>query len=436
MAKQKSPKKNQRYFLVTFGCQMNVSDSERIVGALERRGYLPSSSLEKADLIVVNMCSIRKTAVDRAYGVLNKINQLKEEGRSIEAILTGCFLHATEQRKLMNGFDSVCQREEFFDKKNYLSSEPRYYSPYRAYVPIMTGCNNYCAYCVVPYTRGREYSRPAKEILNEVKNLIEQNYQEIWLLGQNVNSYQGEYGNRKINFAELLTQVNDLPGNFWLYFTTSHPKDLSDELIETMARSEKLAPYLNLPVQSGDNTILKKMNRPYTIRDYKTKVRKLRRAFHKFRPEQEKKLSLSTDIIVGFPGETEKRFQRTVRLMEEMEFDMAYIACYSPRPMTSAWNFADEIKEKEKKKRERILVDALKKTALKNNQFYLQRSVPVLINQFDKNKKCLFGKTRSHKNVKIKNGNSDTVGKIILVKITKAGPWGLEGEMERPALKP
>lgn len=422
-------RKPGRYFLVTFGCQMNISDSEKIAHLLEERGYQSAPELESADLVIVNMCSVRKSAVDRIYGLADKIEHLKKSGRKIEAVLTGCYLKSAEQRKLLKIFDLVCSRPDFFENPEYLSQPAHYHSFFRAYVPIMTGCNNFCAYCIVPFTRGREYSRPAKEVLDEVKKLAQEGYREIWLLGQNVNSYQGQEGNRTVLFPELLSKANAIDGDFWLYFTTAHPKDLSDQLIEVMAQSAKVAPYLNLPAQSGDDLILKKMNRPYNIKDYKNIVSKLRRAFQENRKNEEKRLSLSTDIIVGFPGETEAMFQETVKLMTEIEYDMAYIARYSPRPLTSAWSLGDPIPEAEKIKREKILNEILRKTALKNNRFYLNKTIPVLIDHYDAEKKALFGKSRAYKTVKIDSDQDNLIGQVASVKITKAGSWGLYGKI-------
>lgn len=423
-------RKPGHYFLVTFGCQMNVSDSEKIAHLLEERGYQSTPNLESADLVIVNMCSVRKSAVDRIYGLANKIERLKKSGRKIEAVLTGCYLKSAEQRKLLTLFDLACQRSDFFEDPEYLSRPAYHHSPFRAYVPIMTGCNNFCAYCVVPFTRGREYSRPVKEVLDEVKKLAKRGYREIWLLGQNVNSYQGKDGDKIIPFHELLSRANAIDGEFWLYFTTSHPKDLSDQLIENMAKSSKVVPYLNLPAQSGDDTVLKKMNRPYHIKNYKDIVAKLRQAFKNYRENEEKKLSLSTDIIVGFPGETEAMFRETAELMVEIQYDMAYIARYSPRPLTSAWSLGDPVPEAEKIKREKVLNEILKKSALENNNFYLNKTIPVLIDHYDYKKRCLFSKSRAYKTVKINSDQDRLVGQAVSVKITKAEPWGLSGEIK------
>jgi len=326
------------YYIITFGCQMNKSDSERIASVLEKRGYRPACKENKADLIVINMCSVRQSAVNRAYAKVNKYFEKKK------IILTGCVLK--EDKKKLK--DKV---SEFWHPDYYFECLPIHQSKFQAFVPIMTGCNNFCAYCVVPYTRGREKSRPAKEIIREIKSLVKKGYKEVILLGQNVNSYLSEQktGNRKqlINFPRILEMVNEIPGDFRFNFLTSHPKDMSDELIETMAECQKLIKEIHLPVQSGDNEILKKMNRHYTTAQYKNLIKKIR--------EKIPGIKISTDIIVGFPGETKKQFQNTVKLCKEAKFDKAYIAKYSPRPGTTAAKLKDNFSPQEKKTRWQIL---------------------------------------------------------------------------------
>jgi tRNA-2-methylthio-N6-dimethylallyladenosine synthase len=324
------------------------------------------------------MCSVRQSAVDRVHGLVQKIyphtkraqNLIGANGASARygvgvkkpiTILTGCILEK-DKKKIINSFDYIIdiknipalfeilkQQVSQDPPNNYLSIIPKYSSKSSALVPIMTGCNNFCSYCVVPYVRGREISRPAKEIICEIKNLVKNKYKEIWLLGQNVNSYK----DGKINFPKLLKMVNDIPGNFTLCFTTSHPKDFSDDLIKTMKNCQKLSKRLNLPIQSGDDQILKKMNRPYTVSQYKTMVKKIRKAV----PD----ISLSTDIIVGFPGETKKQFQNTVKTLKKIGFDMAFINKYSPRAGTTASKMKDNVPWQEKKRREKILIELINK---------------------------------------------------------------------------
>ena len=316
---------------------MNKADSEKIARVLENKGYKAASNINEADLIVVNMCSVRQSAVDRVYGLLPKLKNKK-------SILTGCILKK-DKNKFRKYFD------EIIDIKEFTKNEQKYSNNIKASVPIMTGCNNFCSYCVVPYTRGKEVSRPLKEIICEVKKLVKQGRKEIWLLGQNVNSY-------KYNFSKLLRTINDIPGKFWIRFTSSHPKDFSDDLIKAMAECKKVAKYLNLPVQSGDDKILKKMNRPYTVKQYKNLVKRIRKKI----PD----INLSTDVIVGFPGETKKQFENTVKLFKEIKYDIAYINKYSPRSGTAAAKLKDNVSIQEKKRREKILEKTLKQKSQKN----------------------------------------------------------------------
>jgi len=333
---------------------MNKSDSERIATVLEKIGYQQTAKEEKADLIVVNMCSVRQSAVDRVYGLIPKFKKLREKSASrrtkLKTVLTGCILKE-DKRKFAKGFDQILKI------KDLLKYQPKYQNNFRAFIPISNGCNNFCSYCVVPFTRNPLVCRDHKEILKEVENIVKKGFnpirnaisngaREIWLLGQNVNDYTSPTDS-SINFPKLLKMVNDIPGNFQIRFISPNPKNFSDELIEVIANSKKIAKYLNLPVQSGDNQILKKMNRPYTVKQYKNLVKKIRKKI----PD----INLSTDVIVGFPGETKKQFKNTVKLFKEMKFNIAYIAKYSPRPGTAAFQLKDDVPWKEKKRREKIL---------------------------------------------------------------------------------
>jgi len=418
---------------------MNRSDSERIASVLENIGYKKASKIDEADLIVTNMCSVRQSAVDRVYGKIQnaKIKNQNEKSKC-KIILTGCILKKDRERlfqqvnlildikDLQNWPEKLGIKNQELGIKNYFEIEPKYSSFPAAYVPISTGCNNFCAYCVVPYTRGPLIHRPAEDIIKEVKELIKKGYREIWLLGQNVNSYgiqretdakQNAKQTQNINFSKLLRMVNDIPGDFWIRFTSSHPKDFSDELIKTMAECKKVTPYLNLPVQSGNDKILRKMNRNYTVQKYKNLVKKIRKKI----PD----IALSTDIIVGFPGEIKKQFENTAKLLREIKFDMAYIAQYSLRPGTTAIKMKDNVPQKEKKKREQILTEILKKTALEKNKKYIGKTVKILPVGWEKG--FLFGKSFHYKTIKAK-GLKTMLGQFIKVKIIDATPWGLLGK--------
>ena len=314
---------------------MNKSDSERIAAILERKKFKPAKNAKTADLIVINACSVRQRAMDRVFA---KVEQFKNK----KIILAGCVLPA--DKKKLEG------RVEFWNPNGYFGGiASSRQSKFSAFVPIMTGCNNFCSYCVVPYTRGREKSRSAKEILKEMSDLIKKGYKEIILLGQNVNSFKSG----KTDFPKLLKNLNEIPGNFWLSFLTSHPKDMSDELIETIACSKKIVPRVHLPAQSGSDKILKKMNRRYTAVHYKNLIKKIRTAFKKYRPNSPA-VKISTDIIVGFPGETKKQFQNTFNFCKKINFSKAYIAQYSPRPGTLAFKMKDDVPRQEKERRWKI----------------------------------------------------------------------------------
>lgn len=350
-----------KYFLLTLGCQMNFAESEKLEEFLEKKGFRSVSREKEADLILANLCSVRQSAVDRIYGKLKNWQKLKEKNPSLKIGLFGCLLKE-DKKKLKEKVDFIFNLDQtsnlnFLDnlKKSHLPSKnpkPKRFSSIK-YVPIMTGCNSFCSYCVVPYTRGQEISRPAEEILKEIKDLVKKGYKEIVLLGQNVNRYLSRSKAQKnkstslINFSKLLKIISEIPGNFKISFLTSHPRDFSDELIEIIAQCEKVKKEIHLPVQSGDNQILKKMNRKYSREEYIALIKKIRRKI----PQ----VKISTDIIVGFPGETKKQFENTLKLCQEIKFDKAYINKYSSRQGTAAAKLEDNVPVIEKKRRWEIL---------------------------------------------------------------------------------
>ncbi|OHA13115.1 MAG: tRNA (N6-isopentenyl adenosine(37)-C2)-methylthiotransferase MiaB [Candidatus Tagabacteria bacterium RIFCSPLOWO2_01_FULL_39_11] len=438
-----------RYHITTFGCQANFSDSERIAGILESMGLKKAKNADGSDVLIFNTCSVRQTAEDRIFGLNKKLKELKTKNPELKIVLTGCITHynkADLKKRLpyvnfflpirdIAGLPNLLKTEKHSDIlcrndiiKNYLSFTPKYESKFRAYVPISSGCNNFCSYCIVPYSRGREKSRPAEEIISEIKNLAENGYKEIWLLGQNVNSYNSQHlanSNQtgKVNFSTLIKMVNNIPGDFWIRFTSPHPKDFSDDLIKTIAECEKFAHYLNLPIQSGDNEILRKMKRPYTREHYIGLMDKIRKSI----PD----IAVSTDIIVGFPGETKKQFQDTAKLLKEIKFDMAYISEYSPRPGTlAAEKFKDNVPREEKIRRKKYLTEILAKNALANNKKLINKNLDVLI---DKEKGGrFFGRTKGNKIVGIFESRRSVLSKIKVgefakIKISTAEPWKLKG---------
>lgn len=460
---------------------MNHSDSERISSLLEMRGFSEISDIKEADLVVYNTCGVRQMAEDRVYG---QIHNLKTHAsQPVTIILTGCLAKRKDvQKRLKNKVDLFCEIKDFPEKFkqfvilskversnsiqkvdssassaiadsaqnlkplnkeqiDYLGIKPKHKNSFSAYVPIMTGCNNFCAYCVVPYARGREISRPANEIITESEDLVKKGFKEIILLGQNVNSYI----DGKTNFSKLLQKINAIPGKFWIQFISNHPKDVTDEMIGTVAKCKKVCENFHLPLQSGSNEIIRKMNRKYTSGYYIGLVRKIKSAYKKHKPE--KLFSITSDIIVGFPGETRKQFLETAEIMKKAKYDMVFFGQYSPRPGTAAWNMKDNVSKKEKVRREKYLNEILKKTNYENNKKYVGKILEVLIESqaIPKAKLKEFslsfalgnlgnniysGKTRTMKNVKIISTKKDLVGKIIKAKITKANVWNLEGILE------
>ena len=436
-----------KYYIKTFGCQMNYSDSERIASFLETQKMKPVKNINEADLVVFNTCGVRQMAEDRVYG---QIHNLRRNNPKIKIVLTGCLAHRKDvQKRLKNkvdlfiGINELEKIKEIINSRSideindYLSIKPKYISKHTAYIPIMTGCNNFCSYCVVPYARGREISRPASEILKEIKKLIETGYKEIVLLGQNVNSYKSKIqiskseinsksktkNSKPVNFSELLRRINSIPGNFQISFLSNHPKDFSDELIETMTKCRKVCEYVHLPLQAGDDKVLRNMNRKYTQKDYLKLVEKIRKAFEKYKPG--KLYSITSDIIVGFPGETKKQLLKSAEVMEKVKYDMVYFGQFSRRPETRAFQMKDNVSKAEKARREKYLNEILKKTCFENNKKHLNKTLEVII---DKEKKGVyFGRTRTMKNVKLISAKKNLIGKIVKVKITKANIWNLEG---------
>jgi len=350
---------DKAFYLETFGCQMNVVDSERIVGLLDEIGYRQVEEPEQADLILLNTCAVRDKAVRKAYGHLGRFKPMKERKPDLILGMGGCIAQQ-EGKQLLEEFSYLdlvfgthnvhrlpemvqqvaekhvrCEETEFLDRETRLQLFPSRtgQEAYTRFVTVMQGCDNFCSYCVVPYVRGREISRPSAEILEEIRELAAQGVREITLIGQNVNSY-GLKEDGELSFAGLLEQVNAVDGIDRIRFTTSHPKDLSDDLIECFGRLDKLCKHLHLPVQCGSNNILKAMNRGYTRERYLEVVERLRQVCPEIR--------LSSDIIVGFPGETEADFAETMSLLEKVRYTEIYSFIYSPRRGTTAADMADD----------------------------------------------------------------------------------------------
>ncbi|MFH1598351.1 MAG: tRNA (N6-isopentenyl adenosine(37)-C2)-methylthiotransferase MiaB [Patescibacteria group bacterium] len=414
-----------KYFLFVIGCQMNLADAERAATVLEKIGLQPASSEKEADLIMVLACSVRQSAIDRIYGKINKWQMRK----NLTTVLSGC-VTAQDKKKMKEKFDILLDINDLpklpgklknlpaHKHADYLEIKPKYQSSFQAFVPISNGCNNYCTYCVVPYTRGRESSRPVKEIICEIKNLIKRGYKEITLVGQNVNSY-GQDLKPKVKFVDLLKKVNAVPGHFWIRFLTNHPKDMSDQLIKSIPQLKKVTEYIHLPLQAGDNAVLKRMNRHYTQVSYLKLVAKIKKVIPG--------AAISTDIIVGFPGETKKQFAETKKVMTKVPYSMAYLAQYSERPGTAAAKLKDDVPKKEKERRQVALNEILKKSSSANNQKMAGQTEEVLVDGHRKN--YYYGRTRNFKIVKFKS-TKNLIGKFVKIKIVKANIWYLEGKYE------
>ncbi|MFH1565018.1 MAG: tRNA (N6-isopentenyl adenosine(37)-C2)-methylthiotransferase MiaB [bacterium] len=446
-----------KYHITTFGCQMNKSDSERIAGLFDSLNYTKTEDETKADIRIINACSVRQSAIDRIFGKARKWNVEKKRVRRLAeknkkqpatTILTGCIL-PKDKIKFKKKFDFVLNIKDLpnwpvevrlpqcnsnfhtTNKKTYLSITPIYQNKYSAFVPIMTGCDNFCAYCAVPYTRGREFNRNVKEVLCEIKNLVKNGCLEITLLGQNVNTYRpkdkqnfSKKNPYKDSFAALLWEINQFKKLNRLHFTAPHPKDMTDEVIDALTLP-KMVNYLHLPVQSGDDEILKRMNRNYTANDYLNLIKKIEKKIPN--------IALGTDIIAGFPSETKKQFENTVKLYKKAQFDISYTAKYSPRPNTAAEKMEDNISLEEKKRRWEVLQKLMEETALKKNQKYKNKIVEVLVDKKiirqPAEKNFYEGNSREYKRVRFYS-KKNLVGKIVNVKIDKAMMWMLEGKLE------
>lgn len=418
---------------------MSKSDSERIAGYLDFFGFQEVDKSIDASLIIMVTCGIRQSAEDRIYGLAHKF---RKENKNAKIVLTGCLSDRKDvQRRLKNKIDAhfniiflpdfYLQLNNLFSLKldpgkefhdDYLKIKPKLKFKVSALVPIGNGCDNFCSYCVVPYARGREIYRNMDDIIEEVEALVKNGYKEITLIAQNVNSYFSQDKNGdKVKFPQLLRQVANIQGDFWLRFLTSNPKDMTEELIDVIVDNEKISRHIHLPIQSGNNVILDKMNRKYTKEHYYNLIEKIKNKISD--------VSLTTDVIVGFPGETEEQFLDTLEVFEKVEYDMAYISKYSPRPGTSANKMEDNVSREEKKRREERLTDIFQKTALKNNKKFLNKVCRVLISGKTKDG-LFFGKTLMEKNVRIeddKDINEDLIGKFFNVKITSMKGYSFYG---------
>lgn len=438
--------RQKTYYTETYGCQMNEHDSEKISWILENMDYMKTDSAEKADFIIYNTCAIRENAELKVYGKIGALKKLKGLNPDLMIAICGCMMQREDVRKIITtkhkhvdiifGTHNIHKLPQLINS-HLKSGETivdiledtreivehidvnRTYS-YKAYINIMYGCNNFCTYCVVPYTRGRELSRTPENILREIEGLAKDGCKEVTLLGQNVNSY-GKTLDYDYNFSNLLEDINKIDGIERIRFMTSHPKDLSKDLIKSYATLDKLAEHLHLPIQSGSNKVLKEMNRNYTRESYIEIIKELRKAVPN--------IGLSTDLIVGFPGETEEDFNATLDLVKEIRFDSAYTFLYSVREGTKAAKMENQIDYKIKHERFQRLSDTLNEISLEENQKLIGQTLDVLVEEVSKNNpEVLTGRTRTYKLVHFK-GNKDLIGSIVNINIEKATTFTLEGTL-------
>jgi len=408
------------YHIWTIGCQMNKAESERLGSFFEHLGYQPTDSAENADVILLNSCVVRQSAENR---VVNKIRALQPCVRAhpdTTLAVTGCLVNSDTAR-LKRDFPYV---DHFFKPGDYppwlerpapAVTLPPHPAP-ATYVPIIQGCDNFCAYCIVPHRRGREMSRPTAEIVCEVRELVRRGVKEVTLLGQNVDSYGHDLPD-KPDLADLLEELDAIDGLARIRFLTNHPKDMSDKLIDAIARLDKVCEWISLPVQSGSDDILKLMQRGYTAAQYRQLVKRIRDSV----PD----VALSTDVIVGFPSETEGQFQETVNLLSELRFDTVHVAAYSPRPGTSAAReLEDDVPPAVKKERLNVIEQLQEKIAAEINGKLLGETLEILVESRLKGK--WQGRTRTGKLVFFRD-NQDYLGKLVEVQIEKTSPWSLQG---------
>ena len=424
--------------ILTYGCQMNVADSERMAGILKQIGYKLTDELEAADLILFNTCCVRETAEDKVFGQIGRLKALKKQKPALIIGVAGCmaqkegenlikraphvdFVLGTGQSSEIARVveDLELERKKFVDISEMSKKFPTEVFPLRGgsvstFVPIMYGCDNFCTYCIVPYVRGRERSRKPEEIFAEIRQAVAEGFKEITLLGQNVNSYAGG-----ISFAELLSRADKISGVERLRFMTSHPKDLSDELIAAIANGEHICEHIHLPVQYGNDEILRRMNRNYTVEKYLRLVEKIRAAIPN--------VSLTTDLIVGFPGETDENFSETLNFLRTVKFDAAFTFIYSRRSGTPAAIFTAQIDDATKHQRLEKLMAVQNEISLAKNSALIDSVVEVLVEGASKTDEKIFtGRTRTNKLVLFPHGD-EQAGDLINVRISQAQTFLLKG---------
>ncbi|CAB1245159.1 enzyme for ms(2)i(6)A formation for tRNA modification [Clostridiaceae bacterium BL-3] len=433
------------FFIETWGCQMNEEDSEKLSGMLKKMGYIRTESKINADLIILNTCCVRENAELKVYGHLGALKKMKRENPNLIIALCGCMMqqkHMAENIiKKFPFVDIIFGTHNAYKFPQYLNTVRQENSSVveiqdretgivedipidrestvKAFVTIMYGCNNFCTYCIVPYVRGRERSRNPVNIEDEIKDLVSKGYKEITLLGQNVNSY-GKDLVPKVKFSQLLRRINGIEGLDRIRFMTSHPKDLTEDVIDAVLECDKVCEQIHLPVQSGSNNILKRMNRNYSREQYLELIYKIRKKI----PEA----AITTDIMVGFPGESEEDFEETLNLAKEVEYDSAFTFIYSRRKGTPADKLEEQVPENIKHERFNRLVEVVNESSAKKNKVYEGKIEEILVEGLSKNNSAkLMGRTRTGKLVNFQ-GDVDSIGRLVKVRISKAHSFSLSGK--------
>ncbi|MCF8231530.1 MAG: tRNA (N6-isopentenyl adenosine(37)-C2)-methylthiotransferase MiaB [Bacteroidales bacterium] len=438
-----------KYHIITLGCQMNVSDSERVKAVLDdKMGYTWTDNEEEAQLVGVIACSVRQKAINKVYSYISKWNKQKNH-RHLITFLTGCIL-PYDKEQFLKKFDIVFNMADLpkFPEmisqygitspaslnltegkvpesiKDFWHITPHYSSDWQGFIPIQNGCDKFCTFCAVPYTRGREISRPHEEILDELKAQVNKGYKSITLLGQNVNSYGFDKRGNEISFAELLRRVGEYGKqsgkDFWVYFTSPHPRDFTDEVVEVIAEYPHIAKQIHLPVQSGDDKVLIRMNRKHNIDKYRHIIHKI----WELVPDA----TIFTDIIVGFTGETKEQFENTRKIMEEFKFNMAYIAQYSPRPGAASSRWPDDVPDEVKKERFHELTNELTKHTIVHNKAMIGNTYKVLVTGKNKKEGYLSALTEGKIIVRFPSNDEKLIGDFTYVKITSVTPFATEGK--------
>jgi len=436
---------NKKYFTITYGCQMNESDSEKINGQLEELGYLPAEQMEEADIVILNTCSIRQNAEEKVYGKIGEVKQLKDKNPHVLLGIAGCM--AQENRKKLvqrmpiidfvigpynihNLHEIVTDNEAVGSHVVLTQMKPQRVRDYSllkasrkskifAWVPIMQGCNKFCTYCIVPYVRGRETSRTIEDIKAEVISLAQDGYKEITLLGQNVNSYGLDFKNNT-DFSDLIRALDTVEGIKRIRYMTSHPRDMTKEMVDVMAASSKVVRHMHLPVQHGSNEMLKRMNRGYTVEHFYEMVDYIR--------ERMPDVGFTTDLITGFPGETEEMHQATIELLKKVRFDSAYTFIYSPRRGTPAASMTNQISDEIKHRRLNEIMEVQNQISLEINKELEGQDIEILVEGPTKqDENHWFGRTSTNKMIVFPKVEGIKIGDIVLAHVNIAQTWILKG---------